>query len=146
MYLIFITKKIKKIISFLGEEGETPSYAMMASTHAPSMTRKSKGPRQHRIFLFTLARRTLHALLFPYREICTHNKLSQDPLFTLGRSDFATSLSQWSSVGLSKPRNLTTVNAGLLLSPFRIFPIAFSALAMSNNLSPRLPNPDFLKP
>jgi hypothetical protein len=74
----------------------------------------------HRIFLFHTARRTLKALLFPYREICTHNKSLWDPLFTLGRSDFATSRGQWSSVGLSNPRNPTTVNADLFLSGFSL--------------------------
>jgi hypothetical protein len=63
----------------------------------------------------------------------------------LGRSDFATSRGQWSSVGLSNPRNPITINADLFLFLFRTFSIAILALVMSNNLSRRLPNPDMPK-
>jgi hypothetical protein len=80
-----------------------------------------KGPRQHMIFPFPLARRTLMALLFPYQEIFTHIKLSQDPLFTLRRSDFSTSRIQWSSIGHSNPRNPKQSTLTFPLS-FRDFP------------------------
>jgi hypothetical protein len=89
----------------------------------------------HRIFPFFTARRTLNGSSISLSGNLHPQQSSRDPLFTLGRSDFATSRGQWSSVGLSNPRNPTTVNADLSLS-FRDFPIAISALAMSNNLFP----------
>jgi hypothetical protein len=42
--------------------------------------------------LFCRGPKKLNALLFPYREICTHRTSSRDPLSVLiGESDFATS-------------------------------------------------------
>jgi hypothetical protein len=92
-------------------------------------------------FPFPLAQRTLTVLLFPYWEICTHNNLIRDPLYTLGRSDFVTLRIQWSSVQFSNPQNPKPVNADLSF-PFEIFPITISALAMSNNSPSRLLNPN----
>jgi hypothetical protein len=84
------------------------------------------------------------ALLFPFREICTHNKLSWDPPLHLGdrTSHFRESVVK---PCLSNPRNPKTVNADLFLFLFGFFLIAISAVAMSSNLSPRLPKPDFPK-
>jgi hypothetical protein len=85
------------------------------------------------------------ALLFPFREICTHNQLQEIPPFILRRSDFALSRIRWSSACLSNLRNPKTVNADPSSFSFGLFLIAISAVAVSSNLFPRFPKPDFLK-
>jgi hypothetical protein len=76
-------------------------------------TRRSKGPRQHRIFLPPLSQRTLNGSSISLSGNLHPQQLSWDPLFTLGRSDFAPSRIQWSSVGLLNPQNPIAVNAEL---------------------------------
>jgi hypothetical protein len=111
---------------------------------APSTTRRSEGPRQHRIFPLPLARRTLNGSSISLSGNLHPQQTSWDPLFTLGRSDFATSRIQWSSVGLSNPRNPTTVNADLSFS-FRDFPYRDFGTRDVEQLVSRLPNPDMPK-
>jgi hypothetical protein len=82
-------------------------------THAPSTTRRSKGPRKHRIFPFPLARRASEWLFyFPFRKsIPTVN--FKNPPFCFGKSDFTLLWICWSRTCLSDPRNPKTVNTDL---------------------------------
>jgi hypothetical protein len=135
--LYFFSTKSKE--PFLG------SNTNLTSTPATSQPVGRKVHINIGSFLYTGSKSFALALLFSFRKICTHNKSSWDPLFALRRLDFTLSRVRRLSVGLLNPRNPKTVNADLSFFLFGIFLITISAITMSRNSSPRLPNPDFLK-
>jgi hypothetical protein len=67
-------------------------------------TCRLEGPCRRIIFPFPMAQELKMTLLFPYREIYTHNKLSRDPLFALRRSDFANPVVRSWPVQFLKPK------------------------------------------
>jgi hypothetical protein len=93
-------------------------------------------------FLF-MAQRTLNVLLFPYRENCTHNKLSTgSPLYNR-----EIRLREVSGRALDSRIPETRQQSPLTFSfPFGTSSIAISVLTMLNNSIPQLPNLDMPKP
>jgi hypothetical protein len=84
------------------------------------------------------------ALLFPFREICTHNQLQEFPL-VLREIGLRTFVNPLVKRLVSNLRNPKTVNADPSSFSFGLFLIAISAVAVSSNLFPRFPKPNFLK-
>jgi hypothetical protein len=112
-------------------------------THAPSTTRRSEGPCQHRIFPLPLARRTLNGSSISLSgNLHPQQTLMGSPLCTweIGLRNFANPVVKRWSLESPKPE---TVNADLSSFLFGIFPIAISAVAMSSNLSPTIPESRF---
>jgi hypothetical protein len=118
-------------------------------THAPSKTRRSEGPHQHRIFPFPLARRALEWLFyFPFRKSVPTVNFKNSP-FCFGKSDFVLSRIHWSCARLSSPRNPKTVNAdpssslsGFSLSQFRRS--RYQATCSYDSRNPMIRNSDML--
>jgi hypothetical protein len=86
------------------------------------------------------------ALLFPFREICTHNKnFEKFPLILreIGLRDFANPVVKRLVSQSPKPENSQHLTFSLLYFGFLL--IAISGVAMSSNSSPRFPKPDLPK-
>jgi len=84
------------------------------------------------------------ALLFPFREIYTHNQLQVIPPFIPREvilHTFANPLVKRLVPKSPRPENS---QRWPFLFPFRIFLIAISMVAVSSNLFPRFPKPNFL--
>jgi hypothetical protein len=116
----------------------------LMSMHAPPQPASRKVHVNTGSFLLPLARRTPTTLLFPYREICTHNNPHGIPSLHLGYRNSHFRESNGRALDSRIPESRYSQHWPFP-SPLGIFPIAILTLAMSNNLFYRLSNLDMPK-
>jgi hypothetical protein len=113
-------------------------------TH-PSSTRRLEGPRQHDLTFFTgpkSFRKWIFYFHFGKSTPTINFKNFPLVLREIGLRTFANPLVKRL---VSNLRNSKTVNADPSSFSFRLYLIAISTVAMSSDLFPRFPKPDFLK-